>query len=557
MLTTNTNFDAKHDLDYKTPVYLVHFDGETVDYVTHKVASPNNVIRKWLAGISGASQKITPEQGRSSIGQLTIEILDIGTILEWDTGIEWADGIEWDPTIERQITKLIATDPANLHNKKCTVKGGYLGMAETDMLTIETGWVSGIKLDSKAVSYLITISNPLKWLQREIFRGSEDTPVTFSGNPLNILLSILTSTGNGTNGDYDCFAAVNSLGVDESIINVSHIEEVRDDWFAGVTFSFDIRSRISAKRFIEDEIFAPCNIYPVIKGDGTFDVRVYHPPLPSVTGTTQSFTEDNIIGVPKWDQNLTGMINEAEFHIDHDAAASTYDNIHFFIGDTVDARGAGKKPLTIKSRGITTALGGLDFITRRKTRVFQRYEEPPPKINVDAFFEQYLSEVGDVVPITHTQVPNLVTGNRGVTSRLMEIIDRSVDWKKGKCKFTLLDTSWTGQRFAAISPAGTVVSGASQTVFTLDTDQGAKFEVGWVVSMFRCNMVVVTANLTITDITGDQITVGSNIASTPVAGWIMIFADYDYVTDDQKNYAFIANSSDKVGAEQDDAYLIC
>jgi len=35
MLSTNTNFDAKHGVDYKTPMYTVHFDGETIDYCNH------------------------------------------------------------------------------------------------------------------------------------------------------------------------------------------------------------------------------------------------------------------------------------------------------------------------------------------------------------------------------------------------------------------------------------------------------------------------------------------------------------------------------------------
>jgi len=35
MLSTNANFDAKHDVDYKTPMYSIHFDGELTDYCNH------------------------------------------------------------------------------------------------------------------------------------------------------------------------------------------------------------------------------------------------------------------------------------------------------------------------------------------------------------------------------------------------------------------------------------------------------------------------------------------------------------------------------------------
>jgi len=537
MQSASSNFLTKNTLAYKNPTYLIHFDSEVTDYVTSaQIGSPDNTLKSYIKKIAGASQKITPEEGKSSIGQITISILDYNN----------------------EITALIAGDTYELHRKKTTIKAGYAGNDEADMLTIFTGWVTDIQLWSDGLGYDIIITDLQRWMQKEIFKEAEDTPVVFGGNPMTILLQILTSTGAGINGDYDEFAAINSLGIDDDLIAVSHIESERDKWFAGVRFSFDIRERMTAKKFLEDEIFKPCNIYPIIKGDGTFDIKVFRPPLPEEWGDIQSFDEDTIIGIPQWNQNLSAMINECGFHYDYDAADKEFDTQTYFLDDTsITNRGPGKKALKIESKGITTAKSGLEFITRRKTRVFNRYSDgPPPQLNFSTFFSRQLSEAGDIVPITHSKIPNLETGARGIIRKYLEIINRSVDWEKGQCKFTMLYAGYDGKKYAVISPAGKVLSGTSNTVFTLETDQGAKFEEGWVIDIFYKNMVAVATNLEITDITGDQITVGSSIGATPAAGWKITFSTYDNCTTEQKDFAFIADGSDKLGAADDDPYYI-
>ena len=238
MLSASANFNTKNALAVKQPVYLVHFDGESTDYVTDlRVGSPDNTIKDYVQKISGNSQSITPEEGKSSVGAITISILD------YYVGSTWT------------ITSLIKNDTYNLHRKKTTVKAGYADLDEADMLTIFTGWVTDIKMWTDGCGYDITITDPIKWMQRDIFRDAATAPVTFGGNPMDILLKILTSTGPpGGNGSYDVYAAANSLGIDENYVNVTHIEKERDTWFGGVRWSFDIRQRMTAKKFLEKEI---------------------------------------------------------------------------------------------------------------------------------------------------------------------------------------------------------------------------------------------------------------------------------------------------------------
>ena len=123
MRATNVTFDTYHALNYKHPVYLIHFDGETTDYRTGEVGAPDNTVKEYIVDIKGGAQRVTPEQGRASVGGIVFALQDH----------------------DDEITTLMATDTYHFHRRKVTVKAGYQGMDEADFLTIMVGWVTDIK----------------------------------------------------------------------------------------------------------------------------------------------------------------------------------------------------------------------------------------------------------------------------------------------------------------------------------------------------------------------------------------------------------------------------
>ena len=555
MRETNETFDIANALDYKSPVYLLHFDGEIIDYANRKVGQANHTVKLFLDKISGLAQKVTPEEGKATIGNITATLLDMGD----------------------EITALLATDAYYFHRKKTTIKAGYLGMTEAEMLTPLTGWVTGLKMTKDLTGYEFSITDPQKWLQRKIFRGAESATVTIQGNPINIVLAILTSTGAGTNGDYDYYSSSVGLGIDTDYINISAIEAARDDWYPGDSnyMSFSITKREKANDWLQREIFKVLNIYPVVDGDGRFNLKPFKPPIAS-RGTVQSLDEDTIVGLPSYDMNLAALINEVEVHYDYDG--SDYDTQVFYIDSTsLNNRGPGKKPLTLKSRGLHTSHSPASIAGRatsicekRKAKVFGRWSTPPVKINCKAFFSRWLSDPGDIIPLTHRLLPDLEAGTRGLAARRMEITNRQIDWLKGQVSFDLLDTGFGRGQYTAISPQMIVVSGVSTTQFKVSTADGAKFEEGWVINIFDAGMRSQATNLEITSIasletadfedtadvefedttdvefaesTGYIVTVGSSIGATPSAGWIVQFSDRSNCIAAQKLYGFIGDGS--------------
>ena len=172
------------------------------------------------------------------------------------------------------------------------------------------------------------------------------------------------------------------------------------------------------------------------------------------------------------------------------------------------------------------------------------------------FFTRWLSEAGDIVPVTHRLLPDVENGARGLTAKKMEIVNRSIDWLNGVVTFELLDTGFAKNIYCAISPAMTVTSGTSTTIF--DVDDASKYSEGWVINLYKPNMAQGTAEVdfTISDITGNQITVSSAMSGTPAAGDIVQFSEYDNLTDAQKLYWALCDDAETLGTDADDAHLL-
>lgn len=547
MRATNTNFDTKHDLSYKHPVYLVHFDGETTDYTNHQIGSPSNTIKKYLIKISGLSQTVIPDEGKASVSGVKFTLLDVND----------------------EITALFNTDTNYFHRKKTTIKAGYKGMNETDMLTIFTGWVTGYTMERDGTAYTFTVTDPIKWMQRKIFRGAETTTVNIQGNPLTVLLRILTSTGNGTNGDYDDLAAANGLGIDNDYIDVSGIEDVRDNWYPGDSnwFKWKITKREKAKEWFEREIFKVLNIYPVIDGRGRLTIKPFKPPLP-VNNTVQSFNADNIIGLPQWDGNLSDLVNEIEFFYDYSTGGEYQTEEYHLDQATIDARGPGKKPITIKSRGLLTSWSPAsvpsrksEIITRRVSKIFGRYLKPPIRLRFNTFFSRWPSEAGDIVPFTHPNIPDIETGSRGYTNRRMEIINRSVDWAKGQVRIELLDTNFDKRQYGAISPTATLTTASASTSITVSTGDVIKFSTGDVVCIRNGNGNIKSTSLIIKALTTNTGVIEVDNTSTALVagiaeGWKMSYSNFTHCTTAQQLYGFICRTSTTQFSDGSAAHLI-
>ncbi len=450
-------------------------------------------------------------------------------------------------------------------------KGKIFQIISNDYYTFTVGLYSFGSTPSVVDPFQMGIAYGNKYKIIYHFQDDVPQPVTFNGNPISLLLMWLTSTGEHySNGPYDVLSSVNGLGIPYEDVDAARFEGIRDTYFPGDSHNMDftITKRETAKKFIESEIFKVLNMYPVLRGDGKISVAVLKPPLPS-EDPPQQFTEKEIVGVPKWQGNLGSLINEIGFFTDYNG--EDFLTSQFYInGDSYLDRGAGRKELTIQSRGLKdSVLGGSRFaqaiIPRRVNSVFGRFAVPPAKISVTTRFDRLLTESGDMVEFSHHLTPNVQNGVRGQEPVLVEVVQRTIDWKGGKVSMQLLDTGFQRPTYQVISPAMRITDVVSDTQFHVLIADGEKFK------QFTSPVVQIITdlgldkynNITIVSIEPSivQPALWSLVTISPAApglsaGWHVIFDDYDNVTDEQKIWGYIADSNDKLGTAQDPAHVI-
>jgi hypothetical protein len=65
-------------------------------------------------------------------------------------------------------------------------------------------------------------------------------------------------------------------------------------------------------------------------------------------------------------------------------------------------------------------------------------------------------EVGDFVYLTHPLLPNFETGQRGIFSRIFEVVEKQPNFNEGTMTYRLLDVAWvSAKRLSRIAPDGT------------------------------------------------------------------------------------------------------
>jgi len=287
--------------------------------------------------------------------------------------------------------------------------------------------------------------------------ATEATPSIIEGNPINIWFALVT--GDFLNGTFPVTtsgAVATGLDVAVALIDETHLAAERDEWLFGWNMRFEFRRPEKAKKFFEDELFL-LKGYPLIRGSGQLSVRLYHPAHPGEP--PQDLTEDNIVGIPKAKPLFEDHINVIEIYGDHDpdfdeAEDETEFTLLFSFEDSSDITATKeRKELIVESKGLRTALDGVRNATFAGNKIRQRYLEPPIEIEAETLFSKRVLEVGDVVGVTHSALPEMDTGARGWSDVQCEVVKAAPDFRRGRMRYTLISTNF-GKRYRVIGPTG-------------------------------------------------------------------------------------------------------
>ena len=270
------------------------------------------------------------------------------------------------------------------------------------------------------------------------------------GNPFDILLEWLTTTDTpGANGTHDTGDG-DGLGVaiDQSYLNASGIELIRDTYWPQPTFVGDAKTAGTAvlfvekepiddvARFIEDNLLLPFGLFPLVGADERYSVETYYRTPPPATDVMDEWRRRDFKPA-NWARNWDGRENNLSMLTDWHIA----DGRHAFQKSKVQpdsiARFGRSKPLAISGRGHRTGrlgfpdYGSLSDIDKGSTRVLLELANPGTELRVRAFYKHKDLPLGSLVRINLPVVPDVARGTRGLPASHHLITRRKIADDRG------------------------------------------------------------------------------------------------------------------------------
>lgn len=232
------------------------------------------------------------------------------------------------------------------------------------------------------------------------------------------------------------------LSIDSIFVDSTRIAAVKASLGSSYEMEFVIEAQANGKAWAEQEVFRPTGTYPRTTGAGLLSVVEIAAP-----GTSDDVIDHDVIvaardGAPSvtYDVNLDSVINSVKFEYGYNFLTQKFTATkEFSYADSIER--FGKKPIVIQSYGFHPHLPGTaEFLEARATAILQRYANGAPLVTARVFLQKHLIEPGDIVSLTSELLPNRDTGIRGVSGRLMEVIQREIAFAEGVVNLTMLDT---------------------------------------------------------------------------------------------------------------------
>lgn len=355
--------------------------------------------------------------------------------------------------------------------KLVTIKQGFVGLAYSDFITVFTGYIDTVASQNSNTEYYFSCSDLTAKLTQVVFTiGDSGKPTdsnnikTLNGHPLDLMLDILET---------EC--GLTSTNVDET-----KIEAYRDGPFDGVNFLFRLSAGVAALDFIKNQLLKPLGGYLWVNGAGKITVNFFYP----LTGpvAVQTLGAGDWTSIPSAEQ--TDMVNTVQFHFDKDdsssqATGNALSQLTELYQPSVDLYGQYGEHV-IDADGMRSAFQGFLISKITARLIFLRYGFKNLKFDqsaADSQMSTILLEPGDLVSVTHSQIPDRQAGTMGITSKLFEILSKTFNFTEGLCTYTMIDASYLSSfGFFKIAPDGTLNHGTGAAKYFYVCQQDGSYE---------------------------------------------------------------------------------
>jgi len=403
-------------------------------------------------------------------------------------------------------------------------------------------------------------------------------------NAIDAFLQLLLSTGTvGANGMYDTMPTGLGLGLDESYVDVSGIETLRDKYFAGTQIHFVIHEPTEAQEFFQEAIFKPLQIFPFENTAGQISLgylMTYNEAdvQNGVSALESLGSGDPATPLPDWTSGKPPVGKLTIKYNRHPCKDEYLGEIDVIFGNVRDWYEDLGRNITLEmptlyspDRNIRRARHRdprLPMLLRRMLGiVWDRYAQHPcPVISYKGDYSTVTLNIGDPVLFTQANMPNMRTSLRGLTDEYFQILGKTQNPEAGTVEFILWQIGVHDAKFGRRCPSCMVASytadnpiaGKSRivtysSVFSPPgTNDAASFNDGDIVMFLddvydKLSTPIETYE--VDSVSGNTIYLTSNVTTPPAAGYFLEFADYDSVQTSQKSArVFMADSKRVLGA---------
>ena len=294
----------------------------------------------------------------------------------------------------------------------------------------------------------------------------------------NTLTTVINSTGVCSfKSKYNVWP--DGLGMGGDQVDVPQFEYIKQTFSSSIfEYDFYLKETVKGKEFIDEKLLFPTGAFTLPR-KGKISCGYSAPPL----GNNELIKFDSTNTVSPQNNKITRSINKNFYNAITFKFNDAVVDDKFLSGEiTINADSknrikVGNRILTIECPGLRPSESTSAQIRILASRLLDRYKFGAEKVTIGTFYgKSFNLDVGDIVLFGDEtmDIPDTKTGQRGLSTRLMEIQNKTQSFKTGFNKLELVDTAYSigAASFGIVSPASKVISGSTTTKIKITESYG-------------------------------------------------------------------------------------
>jgi hypothetical protein len=451
---------------------LVDRDAEITDLVATEKSSPTlaTLVNRPVTLYSGYADLAEADYAAVGFGQVdSVEMTDMGVAYRFTlvdlhrhqfddifTNAEATQSIPYNTTLAADAsagaTQLTPRAVADVQEGDKL----YLGPSTHASYTGQEEKVTVLKVTGSA----IVLTAPLA----KSFKATDElrwATTVIEGNPINLMYAV--QTGDFANVTFPLTKVrgePTGLGIAAGQIDSAGLQKERDRMIPDKVWRFEAKDGVPGFRFLEQRLYRLLG-YPAFTIDGKLSFRLYRPAWPDDAASgLPTITKSDVV---RWGWRRAHDLHVNKVSVGVDMDPETGEPAETGGGEDTADQTATRETAVFEEEntGLRAGLRGVRDADTVGSVILRRFLKPPAQYELWCHLTKRALQVGEVVSVTHDELPNVETGARGLSAVRLEIVEREERFAQGTVRLLLQDAGFTRPSF--VGPAGAITGYDSAT----------------------------------------------------------------------------------------------